>query len=160
MKKIIPVLISLSLVFALCACSGNTPEEETTEGETSAEEIVSETTTIETITGDLYAVMSSETRTNQFVCSGGTVTPERIAAGFTGWTGINFGLISETDEATKTIKIEWKATSAMATGDMSTANEGFEFNSADEMKKFMTDSITETIKNNMGDYTITFEVAE
>lgn len=160
MKKILLVLLSVMLVFSLCACSDKTTEEETTEAETSLENTANETTTLETISGKLYAVTSGETMTNEFYCSGGTVTPERIAAGFTGWTGINFGLMSEVDETSKTIKITWKATSAMVTGDYEAANEGFEFDSVDEMKIFMENSITESIKNNMGEYEITFEKAE
>lgn len=158
MKKILPALTAIILILTLCACSNTTAEEMTTEAENTSETIA-ETTTLETIFGTLCAVVGDETRTNQFSCSGGTVTPERIAAGFTGWTGINFGLTSETDETAKTIKITWKATSAMVTDEL-TSNEDFKFETVDEMKKFMTDSITESIKENMGDYEITFDVAE
>ena len=157
MKKFIPVLIAILLVFSLCACSGGITEEETTEAEVHSHEHIPAETTIETITGTLYAVIDGETSTNTFSCQGGTITPERIAAGFTGWTGINFGLTSEIDEENKTMTLNFKDTSAMATGDR-TANERFEFDTADQMKKFIKDSLTETIKKNMGDYEITFTV--
>lgn len=160
MKKIALILLAVIMIFSFAACAEKTVEEATTEAETAAEATIPETTTLETISGKLLAVVEAETMTNEFYCSGGTVTPERIAAGFTGWTGINFSITSEVDESAKTMKITWKATSAMVTGDYSTANAGFEFDSVDEMKKFMTDSLTESIKNNMGDYTITFETAE
>lgn len=159
MKKISLILLSLLLVFSLCACAGNTAEELTTEAETQ-EQAVPETTTLETITGDLYAVINGETKTNQFSCSGGTITPERIAAGFTGWTGISFSLTSVIDETNKTMTLIFKENSAMVTGDMSNANEGFEFSSVDEMKQFIKDSMTETIKKNIGEYEITFDVTQ
>lgn len=150
MKKFTLILISALLTFSLCACA-QTAEEETTE------EPVQETTTLETITGVLYAILQDGTTAGpkEFYCSGGTITPERIAAGLTGWTGINFALTSETDESTKTITIKWKETSAMVTGDL-TANEDFKFDSVDEMKTFMTNSLTESIVKNMGDYTVEF----
>lgn len=160
MKKYLLILLSVMLVISLCSCAAKTVEEETTEPETSMESTAPETTTLETVSGKLYAVTEAETMTNEFYCSGGTVTPERIAAGFTGWTGINFALTSEVDETAKTIKITWKTTSAMVTEDFSEANDGFEFDSLDELKTFMENSITESIRNNMGEYTVTFETAE
>lgn len=159
MKKIALILLALLMALSLAACADKTVEEATTEPETVFEPTTAETT-VETISGKLIAVKEGESLTNEFYCSGGTVTPERIAAGFTGWTGINFSLTSEVDESAKTIKITWKTTSAMVTGDYSNANDGFEFDSTDAMKKFMTDSLTQSIKNNMGDYEITFTTAE
>lgn len=160
MKKLLLVLTTFLLAFSLCACADKTVEEETTEN--TADEVHShldESTTIETISGKLYAVIDGESRTNDFYCSGGTVTPERIAAGFTGWTGINFRLTSKVDETAKTITLTWQTSSAVVTKDL-TANAGFEFDSYNEMKAFMESSMTESIKNNMGEYTVTFETAE
>lgn len=159
MKKYLLILFAFLLTVSLCACAENPVEEETTEIVT--EEAISndETTTLETISGKLYAVIDGETRTNEFYCSGGTVTPERIAAGFTGWTGINFRLVSEIDEDAKTMTLTWQTSSAVVTKDL-TANETFTFDSYDELKTFMENSITESIKNNMGEYTITFKTAE
>lgn len=153
MKKFALLLLSALLIISLTACSKTPAEEGTTEEQTVQ---MPETTTSGEIRGLLYAVIEGkDTRTNEFMCTGGTLTPERIAAGFTGWTGINFGITSVTDEATKTITITWKSTSAMVTKNTS-ANEGFEFASYDEMKAFMQNSLTETIVKNMGEYTVVY----
>lgn len=152
MKKYVLILLSVLMMISLAACSGNVAEEETTEEQVQ----VTETTTTDEIRGQLYAVIDGQdTKTNEFMCVGGTVTPERIAAGFTGWTGINFGISAVTDEATKTITITWKDTSAAVTKDL-TANEGFEFADYDAMKTFMENSLKETIIKNMGSYTVVF----
>lgn len=158
MKKFLPLALAILLAALMCACSQSNNQETETQAESEVESVI-ETTTEETIYGLLYAVTDEETMTNQFSCVGGTLTPERIAAGYTGWTGINFGLTSEIDEDAKTITITWKSTSAMATGDL-TANDGFTFETTAELQKFMTDSITKGIEENMGEYTLTFEVAE
>lgn len=154
MKKAIIILLAFTLIFTFASCA-KTAEEETTEPQT-VNQSQTESTTAEQIKGLLYAVIEGkDTRTNEFMCTGGTITPERIAAGFTGWTGINFGVTSETDETTKTITITWKDTSAMVTKDL-TANEGFEFASYEEMKNFMQNSLKESIVKNMGEYTVVF----
>ncbi|MBQ8209922.1 MAG: hypothetical protein IJZ35_05010 [Clostridia bacterium] len=154
MKKIALILLSALLILSLTACA-KTAEEETTEEQTPVQ--TTETTTSNEITGLLYAVIEgSDTKTNEFMCTGGTITPERIAAGFTGWTGIKFSLTSVTDETTKTITVNWNDTSAMVTKDL-TANDGFEFDSYEEMKAFMEQSLTETIVKNIGGYTVVFE---
>ena len=153
MKKFTLLLLSALLILSFSACS-KTPDEESTTEESTVQ--TPETTTSNEIRGLLYAVIEGkDTRTNEFMCTGGTLTPERIAAGFTGWTGINFGITSVTDEATKTITITWKATSAMVTKN-TTANEGFEFASYEELKTFMQNSLTETIVKNMGEYTVVY----
>ena len=157
MKKFIPVLIAIIFVFSLCACSNGTAEEVTTEAEAHSHEHIHTETTLETVTGTLYAVIDGKTATNQFSCSGGTITPERIAAGFTSWTGINFGLTSEIDESAKTMTLSFKDTSAMSTKSL-TANEAFVFDSFSELKTFMLNSLKETIKQNIGEYEITFTV--
>lgn len=152
MKKSILILLSALIIISLTACSNTVAEEETTEEQVQT----TETTTAAEIRGQLYAVIEgADTRTNEFMCTGGTITPERIAAGFTGWTGINFGVTSVTDEATKTITITWKDTSAAVTKDL-TANEGFEFADYEAMKAFMENSLKETIVKNMGEYTVVF----
>lgn len=152
MKKFALILLSAIILLSLTACDNTVVQEETTEEQTQTAEI----TTTEEIRGLLYAVIDgADTRTNEFMCVGGTVTPERIAAGFTGWTGINFGVTSVTDEQAKTITITWKDTSAAVTKDL-TANEGFVFTDYETMKTFMENSLKETIVKNMGDYTIEF----
>ena len=152
MKKYVLILLSVLIIISLTACDNKVVQEETTEEKVQT----TETTTAEEIRGQLYAVIAgADTKTNEFMCVGGTVTPERIAAGFTGWTGINFGITSVTDEATKTITITWKDTSAAVTKDL-TANEGFEFADYDAMKTFMENSLKETIIKNMGSYTVVF----
>ena len=152
MKKIILISVAVLLALSLTACE-KAVEEETTE---EAVELTTEDPATKELRGMLYAVTAEETKTNEFMCVGGEITPERIAAGFTGWTGINFGVTSVKDETTKTITVTWKNTSAAVTKKL-VANEGFEFTSYEEMKTFMETSLAESIVKNMGDYTVVFE---
>ncbi len=161
MKKLALILTAAALAFSLCACEKTTAEEESTEEQHSIQTEVTETTTSETITGSLYAVLEDGTTLGpqEFSCSGGTVTPERIAAGLTGWTGINFSITSEIDEKNKAITINWKESSAMTTGIIpEEQNEQFTFTDVATMRVFMIESLCESIQYNMGDYAITFTV--
>lgn len=153
MKKIIAVLISIISILSLCGCDKKVTQEETTEPEISSQAPVE--TTLETISGILYATVNGENKTNDFYCSGGTITPERIAAGFTGWTGIDFGLSSSIDEENKTMTLNFRNSSAVVTKELE-ANAGFEFQTYDELQNFILESLRETINKNIGDYEITF----
>lgn len=153
MKKFALILLSALIIISLTACSKTVADEETTQEQPQT----TETTTTEEIRGTLYAVIDGkDAKTNEFMCTGGTITPERIAAGFTGWTGINFGITSVTDEENKTITITWKDTSSAVTKDL-TANDGFVFDSHEEMQTFMENSLAKSIVMNMGDYTVIFK---
>lgn len=155
MKKIFAGLISIIIILSLCGCNAKVNQEYTTEAEISSQSPVE--TTVETISGTLYATVNDENKTTEFYCSGGTITPERIAAGFTGWTGIDFGLSSIIDEENKTMTLNFRNSSAIVTKEW-TANAGFEFQSYDELKNFIFESLKETIIKNMGNYEITFTV--
>ncbi|MCD7774187.1 MAG: hypothetical protein LUG85_02060 [Clostridiales bacterium] len=159
MKKITALIITLLLALGLCACTSSDGDEEST-AESASETVsaVSSDSDSEKVTGTLYGVMASETRTNEFSFYGGTYTPERIAAGMTGWSGLKFRITAETDTDGKTVKIDWSEESAFYTGDYSEANSGFTFESAEELRTFMMDSMTKTIQENMGDYSVYFTV--
>ncbi len=161
MKKIltliISIILSVTIVFAFSACSDSAVEEETTEGELDATQSEESTEESERITGLLYAVFEdADTATTEFSFNGGDFTPERIAAGFSGWTGLKFRISAETDTDNMTITIEWLDESSYVTGELSDANDSFTFEDVAVMRTFMTESLVKTIHENMGDYEVTF----
>ncbi len=158
LKKILLIFSVLLLLFSFCSCKKTDDDvsNQTTEAPSENSEVKSEeAAAAPVITGKLYAVVNEEILTNNFSFSGGAATPERIAAGLSGWSGLKLGITSETDETTKTITISFKPDSSVAT-DNYKGNGRFTFNSADEMKQFVKDSLKESIKQNIGEYELIF----
>ena len=161
MKKSAAILISLFLLLALCACGSHTADEEnSTEPERNPQSMQHETPTGEKISGMLYAVRGQDDiLTNEFSFYGGTVTPERIAAGFTGWTGIKFRITSVTDEENKTVTVNWLSDSSFAENKLpENQREQFSFDDAEAMRVFMINSMRRSIRENMGEYDVIFTV--
>lgn len=158
MKKILCSILALGLVLSLGACSkNNAKEEESTEPDNEIYSLY-EAASDEQVTQQLYAVLGNgEVKTNGFTFVGGSVTPERIAAGLTGWTGLTFGVSAVTDSAAKTIRINFKSTSSFVTGEIpEELRADFAFADVKEMRVFMMNSLCKTIRENMGGYDVYF----
>lgn len=165
MKKRIAALLAFVLIMSLCACNRTpTNEEISTEEIPTATEAGTaakyETPSGEKLSGMLYVVWNDgEQASNVFSFYGGTVTPERIAAGLTGWTGLKFRISCETDETAKEIHINWLPESSFATGQIPDGmREEFTFTDAGTMRWFMLNSLTVSILNHSGDYAIYYTV--
>lgn len=158
MKKAISILLIFIFIFTLCACKKTPGEEMTTEEEVSTDVEVTEST----VTDTLFVVLKHDANnvtTNAFSFQGGQVTPSRIAAGLTGFTGWNFRVNCQIDEGNKSIKIDFLSESSFVTGEPHPQLEArFPMENDTELKIFMMDSIAKTIMETMGDYDIFFTV--
>lgn len=157
MKKIISLLLAFCFIFIFCSCQ-KAKDDTTTEPAFSESDSKNDNEKKE---GLLYAVMSGgqEDKTTVFSFTGGDYTPERIAAGFSGWTGLKFRITSETDEANKKISITWLEDSSFFTGSPDNGdNPNFKFNDSKEMRTFMLNSLYKTIQENMGDYDVFYSL--
>lgn len=159
-KKFFCFLLACMLVVSLGACAKNdVKEEESTEPEQEIEIFsLYEAASGEQVTNKLYAVFNADDiKTNDFSFVSGSVSPERIAAGFTGWTGLSFRITAETDSAAKTMKIDFKPESSFVTGEIpEDLRDDFAFTDAKEMRIFMMNSLCKTIRENMGGYDVYF----
>lgn len=165
MKKQLAILLAILLLTGLCACSRTpTNEESSTEDNPTAESAGTvtphETPSGEKLSGMLRVIWANgEQSSNTFSFYGGTVTPERIAAGLSGWTGLRFRISCETDEAAGTIRINWLPDSSFATGQIPDGlREEFTFTDAETMRWFMLNSLTGSILENLGDYAVYYTV--
>ncbi len=156
MKKFIPLIILL-VVLTFCSCGKSEKGAEDQSRDASPINYESGTFDDE-FSGTLYAEFSDKNKniTTTFGWESGDITPERIAAGFTGWTGLKFRVSSTVDKVNMKITLKWLEDSSYVTGDMKGARENFKFANTDEMKDFMTNSLEKTIKENMGDYEVVF----
>lgn len=157
MKRFVAVIMLLSLIFALCACSETTPQENASEINTQNEhtELLSDGR----VSGQIFAVFGNEQDSStEFICNE-KITPARIAAGLTGWTGLKFRIKATTDDANKTITVDWLEDSSLATGTIPEAlREPFSFEDSQAMRLFMLASLSKSIKENLGDFDIYFTV--
>ena len=162
MKKFISLLLAFCFIFIFCSCQK--AADDTTTEPASAESDAAENGSAdsnEKKEGLLYAVSSdgSEDKTTVFSFMGGDYTPERIAAGFSGWTGLKFRISSETDEENKKISITWLEESSFYAGNPDNGdNPNFSFSDSKEMRTFMLNSLYKTIIENMGDYEVYYSL--
>ncbi len=147
MKKIISVILVLMLAFTLGACGDK--------NKTDAHKHDSQQTEDNKITGMIYAVTGTDEDSivsTQFTANGGVVTPERISAGLSGWTGLKFRVNVQTDEAAKTIRIDWLPESSLnETTIPDTLRDNFSFASVKDLHVFMLNSFCYSIHANLGD---------
>ncbi|MBR5232969.1 MAG: hypothetical protein IKW03_02045 [Clostridia bacterium] len=151
MKKLISIFLALMIMFTLSACG------EKNEPEGHNHNIIEEGQTEEDnkeVKGMIYAVSGADKESllsTEFSCNGGVITPERISAGLSGWTGLKFRISSSTDETTKTITIDWLSdASIIADAVPDTVRESFTFASVKELQVFMLNSLCYSIQANLG----------
>ncbi len=147
MKKIISVILVLMLALTLGACGDK--------NNTDAHNHDSHQEDDNKITGMIYGVSSADKKSivsTEFTANGGVVTPERISAGLSGWTGLKFRVSVQTDETAKTVKIDWLPESSLnETAIPDTLRDNFSFASVKELHAFMLNSLCYSIQANLGD---------
>lgn len=157
MKKIFAFVFAVVIIFTLGACAETTTEDLTEK----AQETITEDP--DKITGVIYAVLSgneNDTLSTEFSCNGGVITVERIAAGLSGWTGLKFRVSVTQDEENKKITVDWLDESSLAEGAIpETTRDEFSFESADEVRIFMLNSLCCSIRENLGDYDVYYTIA-
>ena len=160
MKKSIAILLAVLMLIGLCACGKKATDEEASTSEVGQSELSHETPSEEKITGILCVVRENGDQvSHDFSFYGGTATPERIAAGLTGWTGLKFRVSSEIDETAKTIHIDWLGDSSFATGQIpDKMRDEFTFSDTETMRWFMLNSMTASLLKNLGDYAVYYTV--
>lgn len=156
MKKFISVFLVLILALTLGACGDKEKPEAHNHNDTEQEDP-------NKITGMIYGVTSADKDSivsTEFTANGGVVTPERISAGLSGWTGLKFRVKVDTDEATKTIRIDWLPESSINESTIpDTLRDTFSFATIKDLKVFMLNSFCYSIQANLGeDYDIFYKV--
>ncbi len=156
MKRIIAFFILTLMIFSLCACEKKDEIPETTHHE---HQVTEETLPEGKVAGQIYAVFGNESDcSTEFICNE-KVTPSRICAGLTGWTGLKFRTSVTVDEENKKITIEWLEDSSFFSGTApETQKEPFIFENAETLRLFMLNSLTKSIEANLGEYEIFFSV--
>lgn len=180
MRKFICIITAALLLLSLCACGHNDSDHESVPYPTDSTKpdavsddstgaVETKTTDVndiieyeapsgEKVTKKLYAVLDeNEIKTNDFSFIGGSVTPERIAAGLAGWTGLSFRITAETDKAAKRITVNFLPDSTFVKGEIpDKLTTGFAFDDIKTVQIFMMNSICKTIRENMGGYDVFF----
>ena len=146
MKKIISVILVLILALTLGAC-GDKNKTDAHNHDAQQEE--------NKITGMIYGVTGTDENSivsTEFTANGGVVTPERISAGLSGWTGLKFRVSVQTDEATKKIRVDWLPESSLNESKIpETLRDNFSFASVKDLHVFMLNSYCYSIRANLGD---------
>ena len=153
LKKIIAILMAAAIIFTLCACSKTETNEEPT---SDADAVMQQEE--EKITGMIFGLVNAEPESmlsTEFSCNGGVITPERIAAGLSGWTGLKFRISVETDDTNKAITINWLPESSInETQVPDTDRVDFTFDSVEQMQIFMLNSLCYSVMTNLDGYDI------
>jgi predicted small lipoprotein YifL len=148
LKKIISIMLVLILAFTLGACGDKNNPDAHNHNDTEQEDP-------NKVTGMIYGVSSADKSTivsTEFSCNGGVVTPERISAGLSGWTGLKFRVNVETDDNAKTIRIDWLDESSINESTIpDTIREDFSFATVKDLRVFMLNSLCYSIHANLGD---------
>ena len=156
MRRFIAFFIAILMIVSLCACEKTEELPETTHHEHQSTE---ETLPEGKVAGQIYAVFGNESDcATEFVCNE-KVTPSRICAGLTGWTGLKFRTSVTVDEENKIITVEWLEDSSFFSGTApETQKEPFIFENAETLRMFMLNSLVKSITANLGEYEIFFSV--
>ncbi len=148
MKKIISIMLVLIIMLTFGACGDKDKPDTHNHNDTEQEDP-------NKVTGMIYGVSSadeSEIVSTEFSCNGGVITPERISAGLSGWTGLKFRVNADTDEAAKTIRIDWLPESSLNENAIpDTLRDNFSFSTIEELRVFMLNSLCYSIQANLGE---------
>ncbi len=155
MKIFISLVLLSVLAFSFAGCKAKIIQvESTTEKEV---ESVKQLNDDYEFSATVHSVFS-ETKSiaSEIWCKEGELTPERIAAGLTGVTGLSFLSEISQDDTAKTITIKFKDNSSYVTGKAARDVDGYSFSGTQEMQEFMKASLSKSIEMNIKGYNIIF----
>lgn len=164
MKKFLSLVLVIVMVSSLAGCvslGGVSVEEDNVSSEiaVSSEEKV-DNNDGDVLVGTLFTVFSQyDILEHDFGYVDGSLTAERIAEALSALTGLNFEITSQYDAENNILRIDWAPSSSLALGEPADPQlEEFFFYEADSLRWFMLNSLSRTIRENIGEVDIFYTV--